>query len=100
MPVEPVQAPPVSNSVDPMEEEHETNVIKDEVEEEEGNIQDREFTDALVGKKVKALYENGWFIGDIIYFNTVLKKYKVAYSDKTSSYLVIDDFDGIQVILL
>ena len=64
-------------------------MIEDEVQQEEGdmledNIQDRDFTDALVGKKVKASYQNAWFIGDIKYFNTVLKEYKVAYPDKTS----------------
>ena len=40
----------------------------------EDNIEDPDFTDALVGKKVKALYKNGWFNGDITYFNTVLKE--------------------------
>ena len=30
MPIEPVQAPPVSNPVDSMDEENETNVIEDE----------------------------------------------------------------------
>ena len=64
MPMEPMQAPPISNSDNPMDEENETNVIEDEVQQEEGdiledNIQDRYLTDALVGKKVKALYENG-----------------------------------------
>ena len=61
----------------------------------EGNKQDRDFIDPFVGKKVKALHENGWFIGDINYFNTVLNEYKVAYADKTSDLLTIDDFDGI-----
>ena len=86
-----------------MDEENETNVTEDEVQQEEGdtfegNKQDRDLNDALVGKKVKALYEKGWFIGDIKYFNTLLKKYKLVYPDKTSDYLTIDDFDGIQVI--
>ena len=37
MPMKPMQAPPVSNSVDPMDEENETNVIEDEVQQEEGD---------------------------------------------------------------
>ena len=66
--MKPAQTTPVSNSVDPMDRENETNVIEDKVQQEEGymiedNIQDRDFTDALVGKKVKALYQNGWFTG-------------------------------------
>ena len=77
MPMKPAQAPPISNYVDPMDEESETNVIEDEVQQEEGdmfegNKQDRDLNDALVGKKVKALYEKGWFIGYIKYFNTLL----------------------------
>ena len=44
MPMKPMQARPVSNSVDPMDEENETNVIEDEVQQEgdklEYNIQD------------------------------------------------------------
>ena len=104
VPMELAQAPPVSKSVDPVDVENEANVIEDEAQQQEGhmlagNIQDRHFTDALVGKKVKALYENGWFIGDIKYFNIVLKEYKVAYPDKTSDHQTIDDFDSIQAIL-
>ena len=49
---------------------------------------------------IKTLYENKSFIGDIKYVNTVLKEYNMAYSDKISDYLTIDDFGGIQVILL
>ena len=29
----------------------------------------------LVGRRLKALYNNGWFKGDILYFNTSLNKY-------------------------
>ena len=66
--MEPAQAPPVLNSVDPIDEENETNVIEDEVQQEEGdlledNIQDRDFTDALLGKKVKALYKTDSSLG-------------------------------------
>ena len=48
-------------------------MIEDEVEDAEqdefhmleDNIQHRDFTDVLVGKKLKAFYENGWFNGEI-----------------------------------
>ena len=36
MPMEPAQAPPLSNSVDEMDKENETNVIEDEVQQEQG----------------------------------------------------------------
>ena len=53
----------------------------------------------LVGRKVTALYENGWFTRIIVYFNRELKEYKVDYVDKTSDYLPYNDFDGVEVIL-
>ena len=61
----------------------------------EDNIKDRDITDDLVGKKVKALYENGWFIRDIKYFNTTLEEYKVIYPDGTSDYITKGEFDGV-----
>ena len=78
---------------DEKNQEEEGNMLKD-------NVRDRHITDKLVGKKFKALYENGWFIGDIMYFNTALKEYKVVYPDGTSDYIRKDDFDGVQIILL
>ena len=36
MPMEPAQAPPLSNYVDEMDKENETNVIDDEVQQEQG----------------------------------------------------------------
>ena len=33
----------------------------------EDNINDRDITDALVSKKIRALYESGWFIRDMRY---------------------------------
>ena len=56
----------------------------------EDNIKDRDFTDALVERGKKALYENGLLNGDIKYFNSVLKEYKIACPDKTSDYLMIE----------
>ena len=104
IPIEPNEAPPCSNFVDPMEED-ETNIEDEENQEEDGNmlednVRDRDITGTIVGKKLKALYENEWFIGDIMYFNTAIEEYKVVYSDRTSDYIRKDDFDGVQIILL
>ena len=52
-----------------------------------------------MGRKVTALYKNGWFTGAIEYYNTKLKGYKVNYRDDTSDFLSPDDFDGVEVIL-
>ena len=63
---------------------------------------DRIFNDDfdLVGRKLKALYTNGWFVGNIIYFNTVLKEYKVEFEDGTSDYIEPSDIDNVEIILI
>ena len=38
MPMEPAQAPPLSNSVNQMDKENETNVIEDEVQQQEEGV--------------------------------------------------------------
>ena len=70
-------------------------------EEEEimDDAKDRLFDHELVGRKVKACYENGWFIGDIMYFNTQLSEFKVDFLDGTSDYIQLEDIDGIEIIL-
>ena len=71
----------------------------DMAEIQEDRFEDRNYKDDLVGRKVTALYENGWFTGIIVYFNRELKEYKVDYADKTPDYLSYNDFDGVEVIL-
>ena len=83
-----------------MDEENETNVQKIKFTRRRWYAWGSRFHWCSCREESKSLYENGWFIEDIKYFNTVLKEYKVAYPDKTPDYLRIDDFDGIQVILL
>ena len=39
----------------------------------EDKYDDRDFHEELVGRKVTALYENGWFSGTVEYYNTKLK---------------------------
>ena len=53
---------------------------------------DRDFSDELVGLKLKVLYENGWFTGEVIYINKLLNEYKVSFAE--------GDIDGIEVQLL
>ena len=53
-----------------------------------------------IGREVRALYENGWFTGEIIYFNTVLVKYMVKYADSSTDLVGIEDFDDSTMIML
>ena len=52
------------------------------------------------GRKLKALYQNGWFTGVIEYYNTNINKYRVVYSDESDDYIEIEDIDGIEIILI
>ena len=52
------------------------------------------------GQKVKALYENGWSIGSLDYFNGEVQKYRVSYPDGSEDYIGLEDIDGVEVVLL
>ena len=41
----------------------------------------------LVGRKIKALYDNGWFIGRITWFNNGMAKLRVKFEDGTEDYI-------------
>ena len=53
--------------------------------------------DERVGLKIKALYEHGWEIGEISYFNTVLQEYRVTFADNSEDYIRMIDIDGVEI---
>ena len=61
---------------------------------------DRSCDDELCGRKLKALYQNGWFTGVIEYYDTNINQYRVVYSDESEDYIGIEDIDGIEIILI
>ena len=63
----------------PNEQEEQDYHLSSESEVLEDKYEDRDFSDKLVGRKVTALYENGWFTGTIEYYNSKLREYKVNY---------------------
>ena len=50
-----------------------------------------------MGLKIKALYEHGWQIGKISYFNTVLQEYRVTFADNSEGYIRMIDIDGVEI---
>ena len=104
---------PASNEVEPAEDEEAEEAGEGEEDEEgeevlveerdnpdsldivelEDKECDRSYDDECIGREVRALYENGWFTGEIIYFNTVLVKYMVKYADSSTDLVGIEDFD-------
>ena len=47
--------------------------------------------------KSKALYENGWFIGTVKYFNTSLQEHYVLFTEDTEDYTAQVNIAGIKV---
>ena len=102
--VEPLSIAPESNSVVGETDEN-SNLEEEEEDDEEqpsdeGSIamdreEDRDFTDELVSMKVKVLHQNGWVVGDVEYFSTVLSEYEVSFSDGTSDYIPANDVGGV-----
>ena len=72
----------------------------DERKEFEDNIAERIFNHELGGKQVKGLYENGWFIGKIQYFNRRLDDFKVVFEDDTIDYISKKDIDDVELFLI
>ena len=56
--------------------------------------------DSFVGRKIKALYENGWFVGKINYYNKLLEEYYVLYENDTEDNISLDGIDSVEVQLL
>ena len=58
---------------------------------------DRDTADPNVGRSIRALYENGWHVGKIAYFNKSLKEYKIDYADQTIDYISPHEIGGHDV---
>ena len=56
--------------------------------------------DCFVGRKIKAPYENGWFVGKINHYNKLLEEYYALHEDDTEDFMSLDDIDGVEVQLL
>ena len=53
----------------------------------------------FIGLRVKALCDNGWFVGKIKYYNAVLNEYnKVVFHDKSVDFIRPYEIDGVEVI--
>ena len=69
---------------------------EDPQEDREDQEEDRVY-DERVGQKIKALYESGWEVGEITYFNSVLDEYHVSFTDGSEDYINISDVDGVEL---
>ena len=69
-----------------------------------GTLKDREedrlFDAPYCGRKMKVLYDAGWYTGDVIYFNVLLQKYCIIFSDGTDDYIGEEDIDMVDVCVV
>ena len=78
----------------------ENNFLTDDQElHERIDREDDCIVDSFIGWKIKALYENGWFVGKISYYNKLHEEYYVLCEDD-KDYISLDDIDGVEVQLL
>ena len=107
--LDPSETLPVSNEVDPCNNEEQMMVEEVDIDEDfenadgedqceddgimEDNECDRCYDDELVGRQ-----ENGWFVGKIAYFNENLSKYMIKYEDSSTD--LVSDFDDVEMILI
>ena len=101
--------PPAADPIDAIAEDELFTLIPNEDQEasvEDENLErvdnevDRIINHELVGRNIKGLYETGWHVGKLEYFNTKLQEYFVQFDDDSSDYLKKDDIDGHQVELI
>ena len=59
---------------------------------------DRMYEWGSVGKKFKILYDGGWYVGKVMYYNQTLSEYKVDFEDGSVDYVSPEDIDGVEVI--
>ena len=73
---------------------------EEEVEERIDDENSRLFDYENVGRKIKALYDSGWHIGEIKYYNVTLAEYKIDFEDGSVDYISLDEIDGIEILLI
>ena len=44
--------------------------------------------------------DNGWYKGEIMYFNSRIGKYKVVFTDGDEDFIGIEEIDNIEIVLL
>ena len=97
--MEPSATVPVSNHVEtsPVEVEE---ILDCDDEADKEQVEELVDNEELVGRNLKALYENGWFGGKMKYLNEKICRYFVLYKDKSSHLIDIFDIDGVKMILM
>ena len=97
--VEPADEPDDVEEVETEEDPEDDNLpTQEERHDSEG---DRVYTENLVGRKIRGLYESGWHVGVLDYFNVRLKEYHIRFPDSDEDdYIKSSDIDGVEMVLV
>ena len=95
-----------SDTTENDEEKQEEETLDEDLEKPESD--GTEFEDCendwseneLCGRKVKGLYESGWFTKTIQYFSEKTGRYRVLYDDDSEDYMGIEEIEGVEIVLL
>ena len=94
----PESEPPPTND---LEDEEGNNICKTNDHDFEIDYEsDCDLKHNLVGCKIKAIYDNGWYTGSISWFNNKLRKLRVAFEDGTDNYISTEDIDSAEISLI
>ena len=102
--LDPANTEPSSNDMTPADDEpddvdfdNEDIMPTDDTSELVDKAEDLEFDNPFVVWRVKGLYEHGWFVGVIVYYNKSLAEYVIHYSDGSRDFVKDQDFDGVEL---
>ena len=90
----------VPDDVCEIEEEAETVPEVNDDDLEDDKEADRDYSHNLVGRRIRALYNNGWFTGHVKYFNTRMSKLNITFSDDSDDYMRLDEINDTDVQLV
>ena len=90
----------VPEDVCEIEEEAETVPEVNDDDLEDDNEADRDYSHNLVGRRIRALYNNGWFTGQVKYFITRMSKLNITFSDNRDDYMRLDEINDTDVQLV
>ena len=57
-------------------------------------------THHIVDAQMKVLYETGWHIGNVVYFNEHLQKYYLTYDNHSKDYNGEENIDMVEVCVI
>ena len=60
----------------------------------------RDFSHPLDGRQLKAFYETGWFVRNVMYYNNCLKEIEVVFTHGTVDYISSGDVGKEDVFLI